>query len=356
MLELAGSRCASWSPDRFSRTRRWWRCRREPAPVSTSCAERLRGRDRVLRRRDRDGPARLPIDRVFSVKGFGTVVTGTLVSRHDPPGRRAVVLPRRRRGQGTRAPGSWATRSAAEAGRRVAVNLGGVEVARLTRGDTLCTPGAFEPTRASRRRRRGARRCPARCAMVRGSGSTRARRSCSVAWRSPAPAQRATGRALAEIAPGGSAYARIRLEAPAVLTRGDRFILRAYSPSDHDRRRDRARSASAARRASAMRRRWPGFGGSTPPGAPAAAVTAPCSRSSRSAAPPGCRAPRWRVGGAVAAERRGDRRDARGGRSRPCASEPRSWRAAVLQDLSGRLLAALQRASRRAAAVGGDAA
>ena len=90
------------------------------------------------------------------MKGFGTVVTGTLVSgpiRQDdelsccPQAVRVKVrgLQVHGRREGGRTPA-----------RRVAVNLGGVEVADLARGDTLCTPGAFEPTPPRRRRRRRA--------------------------------------------------------------------------------------------------------------------------------------------------------------------------------------------------------
>ena len=60
----------------------------------------------------------------------------------------------------------------------------------------------------------------------------------------------ADGASAAEIVPGRSAYVRIRLEAPAVLTRGDRFILRGILAADDDWRRAGARSASAARRSS----------------------------------------------------------------------------------------------------------
>ena len=179
------------------------------------------------RRRDPDGPARLPIDRVFSVKGFGTVVTGTLVSGVVNADELLRVLPR---GVDVKVRGLQVhgrKESRAEAGNRVAVNLGGVEVADLARGDTLATPGAFEPTRRldavvdiipeAAPLRHGAR-----VRFHQGTTELLGR----VAIASP---RRHDGTA-GEIAPGDSAYVRIRLEAPAVLTRGDRFILRAYSP------------------------------------------------------------------------------------------------------------------------------
>ena len=182
----------------------------------------------AVRERDREGPTRMPIDRVFSVKGFGTVVTGTLVSGTIREDAELVVLPRdvTVKVRGVQVHGHPAVQ--AGAGNRVAVNLGGVDVTDLARGDTVCAPGAFEPTRRldgvvdvlgdGRALRHGAR--------VRFHHGTIERLG-----RVAIAAGRRDGAALAEIAPGSSAYARIRLEAPAVLTRGDRFILRSYSPA-----------------------------------------------------------------------------------------------------------------------------
>jgi len=181
-----------------------------------------------VRSRDGAGEVRLPIDRVFTVKGFGTVVTGTLVSGTIHDETELVVLPRERvvKVRGLQVHG----RREAEAGpgHRVAVNLGGVEVGEIARGDTLCARRAFEPTQRldavvellaeARALRHGAR--------VRfHQGTTELLGRVAVA------ADRTEKAAIAEIAPGTSAYVRVRLEAPAVLTRGDRFILRAYSPS-----------------------------------------------------------------------------------------------------------------------------
>ena len=101
----------------------------------------------AVRRRPIDRPARLPIDRVFSVKGFGTVVTGTLVAGQLAEGADLMVLPR---GMTVTARGlhvHGARRTEAVAGERVAVNLGGVEVSDLSRGDTLCSPSSVEVTR-----------------------------------------------------------------------------------------------------------------------------------------------------------------------------------------------------------------
>src|SRR5262245_12829338 len=182
----------------------------------------------VVRARDREGPARLPIDRVFSIKGFGTVVTGTLVAGNVREDSELAVLPSERavkvRGlqvHGRREP-------VADPGRRVAVNLGGVEVGELSRGDTLCAPGAFEPTQ----------RVDAVVEVVAGGRPLRHgsrvrfhQGTTELLGRVAVAAQRSDGASIVDVPPGGSAFVRIRLERPAVLTRGDRFILRAYSPS-----------------------------------------------------------------------------------------------------------------------------
>ena len=83
------------------------------------------------------GAARLPIDRVFSMKGFGTVVTGTLVAGRIAAEEELVILPRERKVKvrGIQVHG----RAAAEAvaGQRTAINLGGVDVGDVARGETL---------------------------------------------------------------------------------------------------------------------------------------------------------------------------------------------------------------------------
>jgi selenocysteine-specific elongation factor len=177
--------------------------------------------------RDEDGPARLPIDRVFSVKGFGTVVTGTLVSGRLTADEEVAVMPHDRRVKVRGLQVHGRSEPVAGAGRRVAINLGGIELTDLERGDVLCTPGAFDPTRRfdtvidlladARTLRHGAR-----VRFHHGTSEILGRVALSSIQGSDAPP--------AEVNAGASAYARLRLEAPAVLTRGDRFILRAYSP------------------------------------------------------------------------------------------------------------------------------
>ena len=103
----------------------------------------------LARTRSAEGVTRLPIDRVFTMKGFGTVVTGTLVSGRLrveeelllEPGSRAVTV------RGIQVHGRRTTE--AVAGERSAVNLGGVDVADVERGQMLVAPHSFEPTRVA---------------------------------------------------------------------------------------------------------------------------------------------------------------------------------------------------------------
>jgi selenocysteine-specific elongation factor len=187
------------------------------------------------------GVTRLPIDRVFSMRGFGTVVTGTLTSGSLAMDDELVLQPsgRRVKVRGVQVHGE--AQPAADAGRRVAVNLGGVDVADVSRGETLTRAGAFETTRRfdalidllpdARPLRHGARvrfhhgtmELLGRVALAAEHGEPRT----AVEHEEGAVTNR---RGLAELPPGARAYARIRLEGPAVLTRGDRFIVRQYSP------------------------------------------------------------------------------------------------------------------------------
>jgi selenocysteine-specific elongation factor len=169
--------------------------------------------------RPASGPPRLPIDRVFSMRGFGTVITGTLVSGRlgvddelvlSPTGRRVKV-------RGIQVHGH--SHHEAVAGQRVAANVAGAEVSDVARGETLTTADAVTVTRrvdvaiellaSARPLRHGAR--------VRFHQGTR-----ELAARVALPA--------AQLEPGSQGFGRVHLEQPASLVRGDRFILRASSP------------------------------------------------------------------------------------------------------------------------------
>src|SRR6516165_4461536 len=96
--------------------------------------------------RDSDALFRLPIDRVFVMKGFGAVVTGTLIAGKIAKEEEVEVFPARKRARVRGVQVHGASAEQAIAGQRTALNLAGVQVEELSRGMTLAAPGAFEPT------------------------------------------------------------------------------------------------------------------------------------------------------------------------------------------------------------------
>ncbi len=97
--------------------------------------------------RSAEGIVRLPIDRVFVIKGFGTVVTGTMVSGSLSVGEAVEILPSRVRGKVRNIQVYNKSVERAFAGQRTAVNLQGVETSAIDRGDVLVPPETFIPTR-----------------------------------------------------------------------------------------------------------------------------------------------------------------------------------------------------------------
>lgn len=173
------------------------------------------------RPRDSHAIARLPIDRVFTMKGFGTVVTGTLVAgtirREDemeisPRGRRVRV-------RGVQVHGQIS--EAAVAGQRTALNLAGVSTEDLSRGMTLAPPATFEVTRKVDVRLRLLPSAP-RALKDRA-------RVHFYSYTMETVAEVAL-RETKHISPGEEAFARLKLPEAALLLPGDRFILRQFSP------------------------------------------------------------------------------------------------------------------------------
>jgi selenocysteine-specific elongation factor len=174
------------------------------------------------RARPADGAARLPIDRAFSMKGFGTVVTGTLVSGRIRPDEELTLVPGSRVAKIRGVQVHGATTKEAIAGQRTAVNLGGLDVADVARGQTLAAPGTLSVTR----------RVDATFDLIATTKPLKHGARVRVHYGTSEILGRVSiaGTAANEIAPGSSALIRLRLESPAALTRGDRFIVRAYSP------------------------------------------------------------------------------------------------------------------------------
>ncbi len=184
--------------------------RRELKRVATEIGEK-----------DAAGYFRLPIDRVFSVKGFGTVATGTLISGSVAKEQEVEVYPggRRLRVRGVQVHGSTAGR--ARAGQRTAVNLADIEPSELTRGDVLSEPGRFHAVKQID------------CRLDLLASAKPLKHRAPVHFHSGTAEIEAEVRMLegtAAMRPGSSAYVRLILRDAALLVPGDRFIIRMFSP------------------------------------------------------------------------------------------------------------------------------
>jgi selenocysteine-specific elongation factor len=170
-----------------------------------------------------NGILRLPIDRVFTMKGFGTVITGTLLSGTISTEQEVEILPR---GIKTKVRGIQSHNQAVQrsiAGQRTAVNLQGVEKDQLSRGDTIVSAGFFSPTKTLDAKLDLLKQAPRGLktgSRVRFYNST----------------QESIGRitllGMNELAPGQEAYVQFRFEQPVIVQHGDRYILRFYSPME----------------------------------------------------------------------------------------------------------------------------
>ncbi len=168
-----------------------------------------------------EGVFRLPIDRVFTMKGFGTVVTGTVLAGTLKVGDDVVVLPEGLPSRVRRLQVHGANVEAALAGQRTAVNLPGVEVAEIQRGDLLARPGTLRPTLAM----------DAKLSLLPDAPRPLANRARA---RFHLGTSEVLGRVVLldrdELAPGGEAYVHLRLESPAAALPRDRYVIRSYSP------------------------------------------------------------------------------------------------------------------------------
>jgi selenocysteine-specific elongation factor len=171
-------------------------------------------------RRDSSRYLRLPIDRSFAMKGFGTVVTGTLISGSVAPESEVELFPQRKklRVRGVQSGGKPVAQ--ATAGQRTAVNLAAIEHAEVRRGMVLATPGRFRTTR----------RLDARIELLPGTITLKQRARVHFHAGTSATLAEIHLYEQEELAPGGSALAQLRLPEELLLLPGDRFILRQFSP------------------------------------------------------------------------------------------------------------------------------
>lgn len=171
--------------------------------------------------RTSSGLFRLPVDRVFSMKGFGTVITGTLASGKVSVGDRVMLYPS---GAVSKVRGLQVHNQSvpvAEAGMRTAINFQGLDKSTVERGDVIASPDSLVPTymvdvvlnylpsNAKALKNRARVRFHAGTAEMMGVVVLLDRE---------------------ELLPGQSTVAQIRLDTPVTLVRDDRYVLRSYSP------------------------------------------------------------------------------------------------------------------------------
>lgn len=197
-------------------------------PVSSQTGEGIdKLRDYVIRQEKELAPRRrtdlfrLPVDRVFTLKGHGTIVTGTMISGSVKVGDALELLPKKLPTRARSLQSHGETVEVAESGHRTAVNVQGLEVADVQRGDVLALPGTLFPSdrwlvkltclasspRALRHRtevhfHHEARETPARLYFLDRD----------------------------RLAPGETALCEVRLEEPLVGVFGDHCVVRAFSP------------------------------------------------------------------------------------------------------------------------------
>lgn len=173
-----------------------------------------------LEKRPIEAPARFPIDRVFTISGFGTVVTGTLWEGEVRVGDELTLLPQ----GGTVRVRNLQTHNEnvekASAAVRLAINLVGCEKAEITRGDVLVEPGYFKPTKI----------LDVRLTLLKDA--TRLKHADVVHFYLGTKETLGKVRLLyeKELKAGDNAYAQIILDEPVIAKRGDRFVIRRLSP------------------------------------------------------------------------------------------------------------------------------
>jgi len=163
---------------------------------------------------------RLPIDRVFTMKGFGTVVTGTLITGTVHKEQEVEVHPagKRLRVRSVQVHGKQANE--AIAGQRTALNLPGIETADLARGMILTPPQMFTPVT----------RLGVQLDLLPSSKPLRQYARVHLHAFTAETIAQVTLLGAKQLLPGESGFARLKLDRPVLLFPGDRFIIRQYSP------------------------------------------------------------------------------------------------------------------------------
>ncbi len=168
-----------------------------------------------------DGPFRLPVDRVFTMRGFGTVITGTSISGRLQVADAVVIYPNgiKSKVRGIQVHGDDVQEVLP--GQRTAVNLQGMERALIQRGDVLASAGALAPSHM----------IDIQLDLLQSAPRPLKHRA-KIRFHTGTAEHLATIILLdrEELKPGEKTFAQVRLDQPTTVLRGDRFVLRSYSP------------------------------------------------------------------------------------------------------------------------------
>ena len=166
---------------------------------------------------------RLPIDRVFTMSGFGTIVTGTLSDGHLSVGEAVEILPAGLTGRVRGLQTHKKNEEIALPGSRTAVNLSGIATEQIQRGQVLAHPNQYQPTR----------RLDARVRVLKDASAS-LKHASEVKFFVGASETVGTVRLLGteELLPGEEGWIQLELREPVVAVRGDRCILRRPSPGE----------------------------------------------------------------------------------------------------------------------------
>jgi selenocysteine-specific elongation factor len=169
------------------------------------------------------GRPRLPIDRVFSIAGYGTVVTGTLSDGKISVGDEVEILPSRKKGRIRGLQTHKKKEETSLPGSRTAVNISGLSVEEISRGETLVTPGNYSSTR----------RVDVYFRLLPDVDSP-LKHGVEVKFFTGTSETIAILRLVGteSLEPGETGWGQLELRDPVVVVRGDRFILRRPSPSE----------------------------------------------------------------------------------------------------------------------------
>jgi len=168
------------------------------------------------------GRPRLPVDRAFTITGFGTVVTGTLLDGTLAAGQEVELLPRGIRGRVRGVQTHQAKVSLALPGSRTAVNISGVAVEDVRRGDVLTLPGWLVPTHL----------LDVRLRMTASAPILEQNDPVDLFIGASEVQGRVTLLGVDRLEAGDEGWVQLRLAEPVAVVRGDRFILRRPSPSE----------------------------------------------------------------------------------------------------------------------------